>query len=171
MASMTESQFKTFRADVRREVQSIAREIRSDIYNSVVDEARRVAAATARKHVEQVIRQEYIPSDLIPRLQNLEMQVTKEILKGMVSNPSIKIDEKGSITEFVPGKPKDWDTCSVNRENYTFFRGEWRRYSQMKEFARQACERHERAREDYRKAENALLASVEELRKITDAGF
>lgn len=62
MPSMTDSQFKTFRADVRREVHVIAGEIRGEIQNEVfqgvVQEARVMAAQVVRKDLPQRVREE-----------------------------------------------------------------------------------------------------------------
>lgn len=210
MLSMTDSQFRTFRADVRAEVRSIAAAIQSDIYASVSAEARRVAAATARKTVKQMtdngdFQVQRTLNGLDARLRNVESEVTNRILKelpkvafpnienrfvatvadqiaeGKVSGakPSImKSDyDKPRPEDFVPNlKPKDFDACILfnggpNPEKFTFFRGEWRRNDQMKEFARQACDRHQRVKGEFMMAEQSLLATVEELRKFTEAGF
>lgn len=161
-ANLTDSQFKTFRADVRREVRSIANEIKREIYDLVVGEARVVAAQTARKHVNQMAHNGEFQvqnrlENLDTRLKSVERVVTKKALQDMGAAP-LKT-------------PKNFTTIHVDGERFTFFRGEWRRDSQMEEFSRQACERHDEVERKFHEANNALLASVEELRKFTGAGF
>lgn len=175
--NMTDSQFKTFRADVKREVRNIAHEIRSELCNTVVEDSRRVAAATARNHVDQIamdgelydlseIRQALttLNSDMATvvlatngmegRLWNVEHELTKQIVGELTHKKRGPMNFGGDPTP-VNCTPKEWDVLpSYSNGRFTFYRGEWRRDSQMKEFARQARHRFNKATEDFRAAQS-----------------
>lgn len=145
MASMTESQFATFRADVQRtareEVRKTSDEIRANIYQAVVNEARSVAAATARKDLERMKTEN---QELRVAVRGLSKQVDgllnrvavledSRMVESTVGH-SIKVDEF-RIVGWEPAKPKDGDTLNRGGEKFTFWWGAWRRQSELEGFA------------------------------------
>lgn len=194
MPSMTDSQFKTFRADVRREVHAIAdnirSEIRADVYSNVVGEARSVAASTVRKDLPQKIEEAISRKvsiavegdpDLKQEMQQLRLQ--NEMLRSQIeelrktsSKAWDDINDRILKVEspyFIPGAknfggipgPSDWDTIiSPMGENLTFYRGEWRRNSEMESFGYMARSRLEARNSEY-------SVAYRDVKKFTERGF
>jgi hypothetical protein len=107
-----------------------------------IDEIGRIARATARKQVEQNEFQKSVElhqksmelhqksmelhqkvNDLTNRLAAVEKEVTKLVLKPMIQNSNVNV------------MLHDGMTVVVNGEKLTFFRGEWRRRSELEGFA------------------------------------
>ena len=200
-ANLTESQFKTFRADVRSEVRNIGQEIRREVYQGVVGEARTTASSTARKTVQQMVNNEVLPKDLAQRLANLEASLARIELAMMPRTVNVVkagrfahhnvVDEKWrqqfpqsihgefcSAPKECPNifrKPKEWDVQYIfpfdANSRITFFRGQWRRDSEMKAFARQAYDRVSKLTTDRNTLEMDYSDASASALRFTNAGF
>jgi len=93
MANMSDSQFKTFRADVRREVRNVSDEIRSNIHGAVVAEARSVAASTARKTEETLVRN----MEHLTKLQNRGERLHEDLVRTL-DNLSQRLNTQADVT-------------------------------------------------------------------------
>lgn len=144
--NMTESQFRTFRADVRRaardEIRSMRHEIQNELFQGLVSEARSVAAATARKDLSRL------------NLENQELRATLRKLSSKIEDlesrspaleqaqepqPTLKIVDGRIVGMSTPGwepvNSKNGDSLLMNGERFIFWWGEWRRPSELKGFA------------------------------------
>lgn len=165
--SMTESQFATFRADVRTAAGLAAKEmsaqIKKEVYDSVVLEARATAAQTVRKDLDRA--SEFAQSvanenrHLSSRISGVSMDVQRlierlstaedNILRLSATNTAVleKLGKLGkskepSLSEIytlrygpTQSEPKNGDQCESNGEWFTFWWGQWRRQSELEGFA------------------------------------
>ncbi len=118
MANMSDSQFKTFRADIRREVRNVSDEIRSNIYGAVVAEARSVAASVARKDGEPLVRNVENLTKLQNRAEHRHENLEKrlEIMGRLLHSQADVIRELESRVKKLEEKPDLSTTISLDPE-------------------------------------------------------
>lgn len=164
-ANLSPSQFKTFRADVRNEVRKIANEISAEVIQQVQRDARRIATYEIATAVNN--------SRMAERLENVERVISTHML-GPMPKP-----QRMGLRDCNAAVVRDGSTITQeDGQEFTYFRGEWRRPSEIEAMA--ACARGELSKKtdilaeaknvlnDATFAFNAAAASV---RSFTEIGF
>lgn len=111
---------------------------------------RRAACAAARDEVRKMFRQDVhyqcaSASDAMRLGRALHCKVETRILGGCFKEFSVDRP-----------KPKDFDVMLQGSDSFTFYRGEWRRDSEMLEFKRQAQQRLQEAESKVSEAKEHL---------------
>lgn len=147
MATMTNSQFATFRADVQRaardEIQAQMNSIRNEIFHGLRQHAIATAREAATGNVTNLSNRVQNLEDLVGSL-NVRIAVLENQLKPTVS---LKLDVNGRISgvEAIGGTystpaPKNgdekWETLPGGQtEKFVWWWGQWRRKSELEGFA------------------------------------
>ena len=142
--NLSESQFKSFMAGVRGAAAEAVSQMKGEVLQPVISEARRVAASTARKQTDQ----EFLALDT--RLRALEdalrtANATISLLKEDQArqNPTyrVNLDVDGKISgvqiDAPTGKPniREGDHMIRNGEDFWWWFGQWRRESELVGFS------------------------------------